>query len=82
MRKIVGELIRRTCAGCNPLSRLQIQDLPESGINARHEFPGNLSNLIGKTGFVESHDLHDVGDRVLREPGACRWKQGVPGSAE
>ena len=47
-----------------------------------HEFPGNLSNSIGEIGFVEGHDLSDVGDGVLREPGACRWKQGVPGSVE
>ena len=63
-------------------SQLQIQDSSESGINVSHEFPGNLSNPIGEIGFVEGHDLSDVGDGVLQEPGACRWKQDVPGSVE
>ena len=41
-----------------------------------------MSNPIGEIHFVESHDLSDVGDGVLREPGACRWQQDVPGSVE
>ena len=69
-------------AGGDALSQLQFQDPPESGIDVSHEFPGNLSNPTGEIGFVESHDLSDVGDGVLREPRACRWKQGVPGSVE
>ena len=52
--------------------RLQIQNPSESGINVSHEFSGNLSNPGGEIGFVEGHDLSDVGDGVLREPGACR----------
>ena len=64
------------------LNRLQIQDPPESGIDASHEFPGNMSNPIGQKYLVESHDLSDVGDGVLRESGTCRWQQDVPGSVE
>ena len=52
--------------------RLQIQNPSESGINVSHEFSGNLSNPGGEIGCVEGHDLSDVGDGVLREPGACR----------
>ena len=61
---------------------LQIQDPSESEIDASHEFPGNLSHTLGKIGFVEGHDLSDVGDGVLCEPGAGRWKQDVAGSVE
>ena len=64
------------------LNRLQIKDPPESGIDPRHEVPGYMSNPIGEIYFVESHDLSDVGDGVLRESGACRWQQDVPGSVE
>ena len=41
-----------------------------------------MSNPIGEIYFVESHDLSDVGDGVLRESGACRWQKDVPGSVE
>ena len=61
---------------------LQIQDPSESEIDASHEFPGSLSHPLGKIGFVESHDLSDVGDGVLWEPGTGRWKQDVAGSVE
>ena len=61
----------------NFASKMLTQVKPgEFGINMSHEFSGNLSNPGGEIGFVEGHDLSDVGDGVLRGARCLPLKAG------